>query len=340
MRHRRLLGSIAVGFAAIALLCGASARNADAVVAAALTPPRPFEPSALPPAPDYADPAAWSAFPGVRQPPPLPGVAVPTDPPADVFYVHPTSYIGRDWNGPVDDPRLNADTDRVATDVQADVFVGCCAVFAPRYRQTNGLPLVRRTGDGDRALDVATADVRAALQVVLARNRPIVLASHSQGTPILARLLDDVPRERLVAAYLIGAPVHPRLPACEGPDDVGCAVSYNARSPGYRPGRLAILPVDDPLCTNPISWRTDESAAPASDSRGAVFDGVVLPAFADARCRDGVLVVSEIGVPPRDLPSRVLDWMLGPGNYHPIEYQMFALDLAANADRRVAAHRR
>ena len=62
--------------------------------------------------------------------------------PVDVFYVHPTSYVGARWNGPVDDPALNEATDRVATRIQASAFNGCCAVWAPRYRQANGTPIV------------------------------------------------------------------------------------------------------------------------------------------------------------------------------------------------------
>jgi hypothetical protein len=88
---------------------------------------------------------------------------------ADVFYVHPTSYVGPLWNAPIDDPRLNAATDRVATRIQASAFNACCAVHAPRYRQANGTAFTHPTEDGQRALDVAYADVRAAFHHFLAR---------------------------------------------------------------------------------------------------------------------------------------------------------------------------
>jgi hypothetical protein len=80
---------------------------------------------------------------------------------------------------------------------------------------------------------------------------------------------------------------------------------------------------------------------PAAASRGAVFldanPVLVAPGFASAQCRGGRLEVTLAGAPPRDLMSRLLDRALGPGNYHPIEYQLFFADLRANAAERLAA---
>jgi hypothetical protein len=105
------------------------------------------------------------------------------------------------------------------------------------------------------------------------------------------------------------------------------------------------FPVDgERLCVNPLTWHDDEAPADEALNLGAVFlhagDGRPLPGFADATCRDGVLVVAKIGDPPRDFMSRVLDFMMGPENYHPIEYQLYYLNLRANAQERVAAYSR
>jgi len=93
---------------------------------------------------------------------------------------------------------------------------------------------------------------------------------------------------------------------------------------------------------NPLTWRHDEASAPAAQNRGAVFwDGDATPSprpgFASARCERGVLRVELHGTPPRDLPSRILDRAMGAGNYHPIEYGLFFVDLRDNAAQRVAA---
>ncbi|MFM2163446.1 MAG: hypothetical protein RLZZ383_2958, partial [Pseudomonadota bacterium] len=96
------------------------------------------------------------------------------------------------------------------------------------------------------------------------------------------------------------------------------------------------------LCTNPLTWRTDGAAAPASDNHGAVFlearDTAPRPGFADAQCVDGTLVVRILGRAPRSLPSRILDAVVGPQNYHPMEYQLYFMDLRANVELRMRAH--
>ncbi|MGH7287467.1 MAG: hypothetical protein ACREI8_05545 [Myxococcota bacterium] len=73
-----------------------------------MTPPDPFEEGRLPAAPDYAKPASWSALPerddaADAEAPGFPA-ANQRETSADVFYVHPTSYVGPLWNAPIDDP--------------------------------------------------------------------------------------------------------------------------------------------------------------------------------------------------------------------------------------------
>jgi hypothetical protein len=92
---------------------------------------------------------------------------------------------------------------------------------------------------------------------------------------------------------------------------------------------------------NPLSWRIDGALATRDQNPGAVFlhagDGAPLPGFADAQCRNGRLRVTEIGEAPRDLMSRILDFVIGPENYHPIEYQLHYMSLRRNAQRRAEA---
>jgi hypothetical protein len=355
---RAALGA-GLGVVAVALVAGL---NLGALVRYAMTPRVAFDAETPPTPPDYADPASWSALPEREDAadawPPGAPAADPLRTAADVFYVHPTSYLGRHWNGPVDDPALNEATDRVATRIQASAFNGCCAVYAPRYRQANGTPFTRPSPDGSRALDLAYGDVRRAFEAFEARRgpgRPFLLAAHSQGSVLAERLLYEVIsgsplRDRLVAAYLIGGAVSadglreraPDVPACRTAADLHCVVAWNARGAGYVPGDFEMVREDprERLCTNPLSWRTDGAPAAAERNRGAVFLESADPApragFADAQCAGGTLVVRRIGAAPRDLPSRILDHVLGPENYHPIEYQAFFMNLRENASRRVA----
>lgn len=337
--------------------------NIGALVRFAMTPGAPFDVETPPPAPDYADPGSWSALPerddlADRAPAGAPAVdqrhAV-----ADVFYVHPTSYVGSRWNAPTDDPTLNEATDRVATGIQASAFNGCCAVYAPRYRQANGTAFTRPSADGERAIALAYDDVKRAFDAFQARRgagRPFILASHSQGTVMVERLLYEVIsgtelRNRLVAAYLIGGRITeaglreraPDIAPCRAPDDLHCVVAWNARGPEHAPTEFELHRSDprERLCTNPLSWRADGAPASTELNLGAVFletdDHAPRVAFADARCVDGTLVLSRVGAAPRDLPSRILDHVLGSGNYHAIEYQVFFMNLRQNAAARVSA---
>lgn len=336
-----------------------------ALVLALAAPGAPFDPAIVPPAPDYADPAAWSALPerddaadalvfGVKR-------IDPQKAPVDVFYVHPTSYLGGSWNAAIDDATVNAATDAGSTRIQASAFVGCCSVYAPRYRQANMTAFTDPSDGGARAIALAGDDVIAAFHAYrgrVAADRPFIVASHSQGSVMALRLVREVIaagplRERMVAAYLIGAPISEQalgdVPVCSSARATGCVVTWNARSPDYRGGIEFVEqpppPADAPprarVCVNPLTWSTDEARAESGlgavfwDSSGEPPD--VYPGFAAARCEAGTLRVELRGPVPRDFMSRLLDHAMGDGNYHPIEYGLFWADLHANASARAEA---
>lgn len=325
--------------------------------------PGPFDASATPTAPDYAAPESWAALPETSDGadvslPELSAVA-PGDAPADVFYVHPTTWVGEAWNAPLSDPAIAEATERGGTLIQASVFNGCCAVYAPRYRQANGRAFVQPSEQGHRAIDLAYADIAAAFEVFLKRQspRPYIVAAHSQGAVLAARLLREriagtKLQQRLVAAYLPGGPIRAEtvggVPSCDTPSQIGCVAAWNARGPSFVPNGFeydAANPatMEGRLCVNPISWRTDGAHALAEHNAGAVFFDtpapILKPAFADAQCVDGTLLVTVMGDPERDMMSKLLLWTMGPDNYHPIEYQLFYASLRRNAAERVAAFR-
>lgn len=345
-----------------------------------MTPGGSFAGAPPPSPPDYENPAHWSVLPGQKSAAfaDLPGLfpaapPAPSAPAADVFYVHPTSYVGGSWNGPVGEAALNAATDRVATRIQASAFLGCCAVYAPRYRQANGTAFTQPSPDGDRALDVAYGDVARAFAVFQARRRgagetserPFFIAAHSQGSILAYRLLKEQvsghpAAKALVAAYLIGGLITrdavardlPDLPVCGAADQTGCLVGFNARGPAFVANEFEMDTSGEPgvdraqlrarrVCVNPLSWQAGGPAVPAEQHIGAVFfdDKVprVLPAFTGAECRDGALIVAPRAPVPRDFMSRLLDYALGAQNYHPIEYQMFFGPLRENASARLTA---
>ncbi len=263
--------------------------------------------------------------------------------------------VGAGWNAPFDAAEVVEATARGGTLIQASAFNRCCAVYAPRYRQASGKAFVERSAAGSASKEVAYQDVARAFREFLTRtesSRPFVLAGHSQGTVLATRLLREVIapaplRSRLVVAYLVGGPVTPAslgegMPVCKSAEEVGCAVGWNARGPAYRRNGFAFVePMEGRICVSPLSW-TATGGDDSDLNRGAVFFDSETPqqlaGFADGRCDNGALMVTQLGAAPRDFMSRILDWSMGPENYHPIEYQMFYTNIRDNAERRVDAY--
>lgn len=352
------------GLTATTLLLTVTALNLRGVIIRATAPEGAFDPAKAPPPPDYADPSSWSALPerqdaGDAAPIGAPAVDQQTAP-VDVFYVHPTSYLGSGWNGPTTDAKLNQDTDWLSTNIQATAFNGCCAVYAPRYRQATGQSFYAPSADGDAAIDLAYTDVRRAFEEFNRRrgaDRPFVLAGHSQGAMLATRLLiEEVSggplATKLVVAVLPGgrltvaglAEAAPDLPVCANPTQTGCVVAWNARGPGFVENDLSVHRDDlRPLvCVNPITWRADLERADAEQNPGAVFlehpDPKPQPGLASAQCReDGVLLVDELGDVPRDGMSRLLDRVLGPESYHAFEVQLYFMGLRESTSQRAEA---
>src|SRR5215475_12521071 len=94
---------------------------ACALAAFAATAVRAHAPVGAPPAPDYARPEAWAAWPGRASSadtvvPGLPGDTLPDSAKADVFFIHPTTYLSGDApNARYDEP--GGPTTRIDTGV-------------------------------------------------------------------------------------------------------------------------------------------------------------------------------------------------------------------------------
>jgi hypothetical protein len=308
------------------------------------------------PAPDYSLPASWAALPSRRDS----ADAVPAhsglrdqqaSARADVFYVHPTTFFKREsWNADVADESLNRFTDNSTIRKQASAFNSAGHIFAPRYRQATLYSFFEEQNDnGRRALDLAYADVKAAFQYYLAhynQGRPLIIASHSQGTYHATRLLheffdtDPKLRRQLVVAYLIGFKVktdeYQALRPCTDSTQTGCYVVWNSVEWGNE-----YPPFAGGVATNPLTWKTDTAAAPATLNRGGVplgFDRVDT-AVVDAKVHDGLVWIH----PPK--PGGYPRFLL-PGqpqlrhSFHIADYGLFYLNLRQNAEARVRAWQR
>ena len=311
----------------------------------------------------YADARMWLARPDLPNNPALwtPAAFSPgADPNAAVFFIHPTSFLGRDrWNATLDDAEANWRAGLFLRG-QASAFNGVGRIWAPRYRQATFGAFLTNAQAAQQALDLAYRDVAAAFDRFLVEvgDRPIILAGHSQGALHLARLLrekvDARLRRRIVAAYVVGWPVSRTtdlaalgLPECRTADQAGCLLSWQSFAAPADPSLIvdtfdATTGLDGRsragtpmVCTNPLTGTADGNA-PASANLGTLvpsadlMSGAITAASVGARCEGrGFLMLSE----PVDLGSYVL-----PGNnYHVYDYPLFWANVRADAARRLAA---
>ncbi|PXA86880.1 hypothetical protein DMC47_33460 [Nostoc sp. 3335mG] len=335
-------------------------------------PPKPFALTAPPPAPDYAQPAAWLAFPGrngqERSAPPGMTPVDEAKAPADVFFVHPTTDLdGRIWNAPFDAPDDVAKLNPPVRLGQASAFNGCCRIYAPQYRQAS-LPGLKEPG----AVALAYSDVANAFRYYIAhenKGRPFILASHSQGTALAIELVQreilGTPLQgRMIAAYLVGgyAPqdfAKIGLPTCDAPRQTGCVMSWNTSKAGWTIPRKILLSrpgywwqgavrereVSPPICVNPVNWRANGTASAAENIGSLPFPKAPFPAGAallpplapnltGAACNAPMLEVQI----PSDAPPGFSDKLSALlGIYHANDYGIFYGSIRQNAIDRTTA---
>lgn len=339
----------------------------DTLMRWALDPGAPYESFTPPPAPDYAGSAAWAALPFKDDFSDFTPEGKPVDQdarPADVFFIHPTTYLSRaGWNGPIDAPRASALVDAGAMKHQASAFNGCCRVFAPRYRQATSYCTIAYDENSWKALELAFADIKRAFHHYL-RNwnegRPIILAGHSQGSRHLLHLLEaevaGTPvQDRLVAAYVVGFGIPKTklgttlgsIGVCAAPDQTGCLVGWNTIAEGGSDQRYVdqmVLAAEgtyrsngerERVCVNPLTWRTDGVRTTTDDPLAIPFaDGLTpLPepqaAVRKAQCRNGALWINK--PQPPAFNRRVFEGQ----DYHVYDYNLFYMAVRENAMRRV-----
>jgi len=318
-----------------------------------LKPAHGFTATASETGPYYTQESCWAALPTRRDPADaLPRAAGLRDgqatAAADVFFIHPTTYYWRgSWNADVGNARLNRYTDRTTIFNQASVFNAAGRIYAPRYRQATLYSFFDKQGpDGQKALDLAYADVKAAFQYYLAhynKGRPMIIAGHSQGATHATRLLHDffdhdpALRKRLVAAYLIGcqakANEYQTIRPCPDSLATGCFVAWNTSERGFD-----YPPYHSLAAINPLTWTLDTLRAPAALNRGGVGPRMkrIDAHVTDAQVHRGLLWVTPPQV--RGYPRFFL-----PGypelrhSLHAADIGLFYMNIRENAAARVQA---
>jgi hypothetical protein len=355
---------IVAGASVIALVLSAALIWRQDILQSTLDPKEPFQTYHPPAAPDYAAPGAWALLPAT------PATWTAADPPADVFFVHPTTFDGgRDWNGSITDERSNRFLTGVILPNYAGPFVRVGRIFAPRYRQASVYTSLTLREDAREAREFAYEDVRRAFDYYLdhfSHGRPLVIAGVEQGATLIDRLIHDEVAARpglvkqIAAVYLIDAtslaagfaPGSP-LPACAARAQAHCVVGWTQsfafdqadirqtlhRSLVWGPtGHLEDTKDRPFLCVNPLLGVESDTPAPARLNRGAVaasdIEWGARPAFmtrqVSAQCVDGVLRVSAPPSPSLKQTGGWVEHLKEPG------YNLFYADEEADAQARVA----
>lgn len=308
-----------------------------------------FEKSPSPPLPDYSNDNHWAALPWKKDmADSVPNSRVSDNQAiaeADVFFVHPTLYLeeveGRKyvWNADVNDDLMNDKVDGSSILNQASVFNGSCRVFAPRYRQahiTSFFTEDRKSGEA--ALALAYEDVKMAFQYYLQnhnKNRPFIIAGHSQGTRHAGMLLREMVEgteleTRLIAAYIIGMPV-PKdffndLPVCESEDQTNCFITWATYQKGFYPKNYESY--KGGVCVNPLSWKTNDEWVPRSKNLGGItwkFTKVE-DKINGAQVENGILWIDK-----PHIPGRIF---INMDNYHVADYNLFWFNIRENVGNR------
>ena len=195
-------------------------------------------------------------------------------------------------------------------------------------------------GNGKKALDLAYSDIERAFDHFIEhfnQGRPFVLAGHSQGARHAVRLLNNnfsrqMISDQLVAAYTIGSPVPATdtLPVCASAEQTGCQIGWNSQTQDAD----IVIGRPDSICVNPLTWTADGTHGTASLNLGSVdfeADGKVEEGIVDARCENGVLLLTEVNSDNFSLMP------FGEGNYHLYEYSLYHMNIRENAVTRVKA---
>lgn len=311
-----------------------------------------FEAQIRPATPDYQKAMSWAALPEKTDA--ADGWAGNIKPDyvgdeVDVFFLGPTIYTGskryqNQWNAPIDMERFNKQYDGAAIKYQASIFNGVGKIYAPRYRQAHlNAYFNKDTASAKKAFALAYSDVKAAFDYYMKHynnGRPIIIASHSQGTTHALYLLQEyfdhntTMRNKLVAAYIIGIPIDKKalknIPLCSSADQTGCYCAWRAYERGYEPIRF--VKGDHIANVNPLTWTTDSNYAPASLNKGAIYRNFEKVSIGknDAQIHNGLLWTNK--------PKFPGSFLMRTHNFHAGDFNIFYFNVRENAKHRIGLY--
>jgi hypothetical protein len=301
--------------------------------------------------PDYSNLNYWAAHPWKKDPsdsvPKSLRKSFQPDSSVDVFFIYPTSLTAKTddrWNAEIDDAKINYKTDYSSILYQASVFNESCRVFSPRYRQAHLKAFFIADSVSEKYFDTAYEDVKNAFEYYLAHfnnGRPIIIASHSQGTKHAARLLKEyfegkALQKKLVCAYIIGLPVPENyfsvLPPCKDSTSTGCFVSWRTYKRGYTEPLFVAKENFKAVVVNPLSWSSDTSFVASENNKGGVLLNFnkIIPHTVNAEIHHNVLWTCK--------PKMFGKILFTKKNFHVGDINLFYMNIRQNVKTRVAAY--
>ena len=297
--------------------------------------------------PDYSNLKNWAAHPWKKDnadsmPDDLKN-GLKNDSLVDVFFIHPTTYLNpifSNWNASIADEELNLKTDNSTILYQASVFNENSRVFAPRYRQAHINSFFIDSAKAQPFFDTAYVDIKKSFEYFLEHfnnNKPIIIASHSQGTKHAARLLKDYFEnkplyKKLVCAYIIGMPVpvnyFNKIPVCINSSQTGCFVAWRTYKKGYQSDFIKEEKFKS-IVVNPLTWTLDENLADATLNKGGVLTkfNKIIPKVVDAQINGNILWVCK--------PHIFGRLFIFKKNYHIGDINLFYMNIRENVKERI-----
>lgn len=301
--------------------------------------------------PDYSNLNYWAAHPLKWDPSdsiPKPLRKEKKDTVVDVFFLHPTIYTMKlkdsNLNADINDAYRNAKTDYSSILYQASVFNQHARVYAPRFREAHiSAYFPKDTLAALKAFDLAYDDIKTAFEFYLNnynRGRPIIIASHSQGSTHAIRLLRDyfeksLLEKQLVAAYIIGMVIPQNtfssLKMCEDSLQTGCICGWRTFRKEYKPAYVQ-AEKEFSLVTNPITWKTDNAYAHRKLNNGSVLFkfNKVYKRTTDAQIHEGVIWVNR--------PKFPWSFLYSAKNYHVGDINLYYMNMRENVEQRIKSY--
>lgn len=296
-----------------------------------------FDPNDSPPVPNYSDSNYWTVL------------SEGKEKTADVFYLHPTTFLSDlAWNADARDKKINQETDATYLKWQTSPFAPIAKIYAPHYRQATIYAFIPESDGGPRqqdsqqALDLAYQDIELAFDYYMKnynQGRPLFLVSHSQGSYLMIRLLQKKYasyhlNKNLVAAYIVGENMgsnsFSNFRPCTNPTQTNCFVTWASVQQGKKPLLVTGVSEGTPICTNPLTFAQTKLSANAKENLGgrsqADFNRVDV-GVVSATCDKAILWIS----PPNKSGYKNED-----GDYHESDFNLFALNIQQNAQKRLA----